>query len=50
VSDGKILEQVKLGTTPGRMIVTPAGSRLIMVATRPGNSDGELAIILVDLR
>jgi DNA-binding beta-propeller fold protein YncE len=50
LSDGVILEQVKLGTTPGRMIVTPDGNRLIMVATRPGNSNGQLAIIVVDLR
>ena len=50
LSDGRILEQVKLGTTPRLMTVSPDGSRLIVVASRPGNSNGELAIIFVDLR
>ena len=50
MSDGFILEQVKLGTQPMRFLLLPSGNTLIVVGGLPGTNSGEWAVIVVDIR
>ena len=48
LSDGALLEQVKLGTKPQVLIASPDGKWLLAVGMRPGG--GELAVMFIDVR
>ena len=50
LSDGFVLEQVRLGTTPLLLAPLPDGSRLIAVGGLPGSNKGDWAVMLIDLR
>jgi hypothetical protein len=50
VSDGVLLEQVILDTTPVELLPLPDGYRLIAIGHLPGTIMGEFAVMIVDLR
>jgi hypothetical protein len=50
ISDGRLLEQVKLGTMPGELVASPDGNTLVAVSYLPGTITGEFAVMIIDLR
>src|SRR6185503_18355910 len=50
ISDGFILEQVKLGTQPWRFLMLPDGNTLIVVGSLPGTNKGEHSLMVIDIR
>ena len=50
VSDGFILEQVKLDMQPERFLMLPDGNTLIAVGFLPGTNKGEYCVMVIDIR
>jgi hypothetical protein len=50
ISDGFILEQVKLEMQPHRFLMLPSGNTLVAVGFLPGTNKGEFSLMVIDLR
>lgn len=50
LSDGALLEQVKLGAGSNFLVAAPDGNKLIVLGALPGTTSGEFALRIVDLR